>query len=630
MISAARQSLFLILFLCSFCIDAQKISSPDGRMQVILNLPDNNKPDGVSYKVLYQSDNTLSEVVRESKLGITREDQQFVGNLLFVGQSESVSVKDTYEMICGKRKHCENTAVEKTFHFKNTNNQTLDIIFRVYNNGVAFRYVFPDASDSKLSITGEATTYSLPKKADRWMQPYDPSYERFFPYRTGESAADKAQQYGFPALYKLQDQPVWALISEADISEGNCGARLTSTSNDDEYQIAYPSAVQSKQPWHSQWHTVIIGKLSDIVASTLITDVSAPSRVKDTQWIKPGAVSWIYWANNRGSKDYQIVKDYIDLAVEMNWPYVLIDWEWDVMANGGSIIDAVNYAKSKSIKPMIWYNSGTSWMEPTPNDRLQTAEKRAKEFSWLNKIGVYGIKVDFFAGDQQEMMQYYIAILEDAAKYHLMVNFHGATVPRGWARTYPNLMSTEAVYGAEWYNNTAELTDKAAVHNTTLPFTRNAVGSMDYTPVTFSNSQHPHITSYGHELALAVVFESGLQHFADRPSAYRSLPEPAKEFLKKVPVSWDDTQLIDGFPGEKVIIARKKADKWYIGGLNGKDLAQTLTVTFDFLGKGTYSFELIKDGKDDKSFSSEIIKVKKGTVLKIECLPRGGFTGVIK
>ena len=172
---AARQSLFLILFLCSFCIEAQKMSSPDGRIQVILNLPDSKKPDGVFYKVLYQNEKTLSEVVRESKLGIPREAQQFNGNLLFIGQSQSVSVKDTYEMICGKRKHCENTAVEKTFHFKNTDNQTLDIIFRVYNNGVAFRYVFPDASDSKGSITGEATTYVLPKKADRWMQPYDPS-----------------------------------------------------------------------------------------------------------------------------------------------------------------------------------------------------------------------------------------------------------------------------------------------------------------------------------------------------------------------------------------------------------------------------------------------------------------------
>jgi hypothetical protein len=223
------------------------------------------------------------------------------------------------------------------------------------------------------------------------------------------------------------------------------------------------------------------------------------------------------------------------------------------MSNGGNIIDVVNYARSKGIKPLLWFNSGTSWLSPTPVDCLLTHTKRVKEFKWLNKIGVYGIKVDFFAGDQQDMMQYYIGILKDAAQYHLMVNFHGCTVPTGWSRTYPNLMTMEAVYGAEWYNNAPVLTNKAAVHNTTLPFIRNVVGPMDYTPVTFSNSQHPHITTYGHELALSVVFESGIQHFADRPSAYESLPPKPKEFLEHVPVSPEK--------GKSVVPGRLKWEK---------------------------------------------------------------------
>jgi hypothetical protein len=228
------------------------------------------------------------------------------------------------------------------------------------------------------------------------------------------------------------------------------------------------------------------------------------------------------------------------------------------------------------------------------------------------------------------MMKFYIDILKDAAKHQLMVNFHGATIPRGWSRTYPNLMTMEAVYGAEWYNNAPRLTNKAAAHNITLPFTRNVIGPMDYTPVTFSNSQHPHITSFGHELALSVVFESGFQHFADRPTAYRALPIQPKEFLKHVPVTWDDTKLVDGYPGKKVVIARKKDNQWYIAGLNGKDEAQTLDVNFDFLAAGTFELELIKDGRDDKSFSYDSINVKKGDTLEIECLPRGGFTGVLK
>ena len=633
-----RQTISFLFFILSLSINAQEIISPNGKIKVVLNLPDQNAGHYLFFKVLYKTENKFTEVLPDSKLGINRIDEQFAGNLHFVNESKPVSIHDKYKMICGKRQLCENLGTEKTFSFQNSNRQPLNIVFRVYNDGVAFRYIFPNQSDSKVNIIGEETAYVLPENTNRWVQPYDVSYEKFFPLSKTGSAGNKEQEWGFPALYKVNNQPVWGLISEADITENNCAAKLSNLTNANEYQVIYPSprdnfkqtGVETTLPWNSQWHTLIIGKLSDIVESTLITDVSKPNQLKDTDWIKPGAVSWVYWANNHGSKDYKKVVEYVDLAVEMNWPYVLIDWEWDVMGNGGNINDAVNYAKSKGIKPLMWYNSGTIWLDPTPNDRLLTAEKRAKEFSWLNKIGVYGIKVDFFAGDQEDMMKYYIDILKDAAKYHLLVNFHGATVPRGWARTYPNLMTTEAVYGAEWYNNNEVLTDKAAGHNTTLPFTRNVIGSMDYTPVTFSNSQHPHITSYAHELALSVVFESGLQHFADRPLAYESLPTEPKNFLKQVPVAWDDTKLIDGYPGEKVIMARKKGKQWYIAGLNGKDVAQTLLVKFDFLGKGNHSFQLIKDGKDDKSFSSEIVKVKKGDTLKIECLPRGGFVGIIK
>ena len=191
-------------------------------------------------------------------------------------------------------------------------------------------------------------------------------------------------------------------------------------------------------------------------------------------------------------------------------------------------------------------------------------------------------------------------------------------------------MTTEAVYGAEWYNNKPILTNKAAAHNTTLPFTRNIVGSMDYTPVTFSNSQHEHITSFAHELALAVVFESALQHFADRPSAYYDLSEEARKFLENFPTTWDETKLIDGYPGEMVVIARRKGDVWYVGGLNGKDLPQTLELKCDFLNDADYSIQLFKDGDNSKTITQENRNIKRGSTIQVQCLPRGGFTGVIK
>lgn len=354
--------------------------------------------------------------------------------------------------------------------------------------------------------------------------------------------------------------------------------------------------------------------------------------MEDTEWIKPGMVSWIYWAYNHGSQDYQIVKEYIDLAVKMKWPYDLIDWEWDVMRNGGNIQDAVKYALSQGVKPLVWYNSSTNWIGPGPLFRLNKKADREKEYKWLSDMGVAGIKVDFFSGDSVSTMNYYIDLLEDAVKYKLMLNFHGATIPRGWQRTYPHMMSVEGVYGAEWYNNTPVLTNRAAEHNATLPFTRNVVGPMDYTPGTFSDSQHPHITSYGHELALPIIFESALQHMPDRPSVYYDMPEPVKKLLSDLPVAWDDTKLLAGYPGMEVVMARRKGDVWYIAGINGTNKPRTLCFLLKDLSVVGKKITLFEDGIYDRSFTiAEDLPLSEDEMsVEIKCLPRGGFVAVIK
>ena len=631
----------LFLLISFFAMKAQELLSPNKKIKIELILSDtsvNSSYENVYFRVFYNFNSTYSEVLPKSILGINRTDASFTNNLQFKSESKPIEIVENYEMICGKRKYIENSAIEKTFSFVNSTNQPISIVFRAYNDGVAFRYEFPNSSDTLVNIINEATTYVFHDSTNRWTMPFEKSYEDFFSFSKTGISEKNVQEWGLPALFKINTNPVWVLLAEANLSELHCATKLSNAIQPNEYKVIYADTrenysqqgVKAKLPWISQWHTLLIGSLSDIVESTLITDVSEAQKIENNDWIKPGAASWIYWANNHGSKDYKKVIEYIDLAVAMKWPYVLIDWEWDVMTNGGDITTAVAYAKAKGVKTLIWYNSGTSWLEPTPNDRLLTAEKRAKEFSWLNEQGIAGIKIDFFAGDQQDMIKFYIDLLEDAAKYKLVVNFHGATTPRGWARTYPNLLTTEAVYGAEWYNNNPILTPLAAIHNATLPFTRNVIGSMDYTPVTFSNSQHPHITSYGHELALSVVFESCVQHFADRPEAYYNLPQEPKEFLQKVPVSWDDTKLVDGYPGEKVIIARKKDNIWYIGGLNGKDIAQSLSLDFAFLGEGKYNIQVIKDGNDNLSFSTEYHTVSKRDSLIIECFPRGGFVATVE
>lgn len=628
----------LLLFITSLFSRAQEIISPNQNIKIIIDAKGgaNGQNELIKFAVFCKENKKFKEVLPFSPLGITRKDQDFTNNLEVVSISKSVIIHEKYEMLIGKRSIRENFATEKTIKLKNSNGKLLNIIFRAYKDGIAFRYEFPESSNSPVSIIKESTTYILPEKTDRWIQEFEPSYEGFYPL-SNDGKNNKQNHWGYPALYKVNNSALWGLISEADISENNCATSLSNATSNNHYNVVFPSSrdnfkqegVIATLPWKSQWHSIMIGSIDNIVESTLIDDLSQPNQLGNIDWIKPGAASWIYWASNHGSKDYKKVVSYIDLAKEMNWPYVLIDWEWDVMANGGNVIDAINYAKKQGIKSMLWYNSGTSWLEPTPWDRLLTAEKREKEFSWLNEIGVSGIKVDFFAGDQQDMMKTYVDILKDAARHKLVVNFHGATLPRGWARTYPNLLTTEAVYGAEWYNNLPVMTNAAAKHNATLPFTRNVVGSMDYTPVTFSDSQHPHITTFGHELATSVVFESALQHFADTPDAYNNLPVDAKEFLKIVPTVWDDTKLLDGFPGDNVVAARRKGNSWYIGGLNGTDTEKIFKFNLKKLTSKKGSIKIITDGTNDKSFSVQNLIFSPQDPINIKCLPRGGFVAIV-
>jgi hypothetical protein len=376
----------------------------------------------------------------------------------------------------------------------------------------------------------------------------------------------------------------------------------------------------------------MVGSLSTLVESTLVEDVSTPTSLTNTEWIKPGKASWNYWSNNHGTKDFKVVCAFADLAVEMQWPYTLLDWEWDAMGNGGNLDDALRYIHAKGIKPLIWYNSGGphTGVSATPRDRLLTHESRLEEFAKLKRMGIYGIKVDFFESEKQDMIRYYLDILKDAASFELMVYFHGCLVPRGWSRTYPHLMTLESVKGAEWYNNIPDFTWQAPAHNCVMPFTRNVVGAMDYTPVTFTNSQHPHATSYGHELALSVVFESGIQHLADRPDGYHSLSKQAKDFLKVVPNVWDDTKLINGYPGRDLTLMRQRNDTFYLGGINGENRPKRTTIKLDFLPAGkTYTLRLIADGEHDKSFSISERSVDHTSSIDVWMLRRGGFAAML-
>lgn len=624
--------------ICS-CSQNRDTVSPNGKICVSVYVePSPNNDYGQAYfNVNYLEGKSKKQLFSKAGLGLCTEQQRFANNLRLVSVSAPESISESYEMITGKRSLCANNGVERIYHFENENKQTLKIAFRAYDDGVVFRYLLDETTADTAFVTTELTSYPIPDGTNRWMQQYTNDYEGFFPLATNGESIEKRnpQLWGYPALIEPQDS-LFVLITEANIRPGDSGSRLYNGDQPDLYQVrTADEKVAFNQTFISPWRVLIIGSLANIVESTLVTDVSEPSKVANTSWIGPGVSAWIYWAHNHGSKDFRLVKEYIDLAANMNWPYNLIDWEWDVMENGGTVQDAIQYAQSKGIKPMLWYNSGTSWIgpgAPGPLDRLNSKENREKEYAQLHSMGISGIKIDFFAIDGAEIMNYYIDLLEDAAKHKLMINFHGAAIPRGWQRTYPHLMTVEAVYGAEWYNNRSTLTNLAAAHNATLPFTRNVIGSMDYTPGTFSDSQHPHITSHGHELALPVVFESALQHMPDRPETYYALPEEVRTFLSELPTAWDDTKLLSGYPGTDVVIARRKGDVWYIGGLNGTNEARTLNFTLAFLTGSPKTMTLIKDGTEERSFNIEnnVPLTDASKDIRIECLPRGGFVAIIK
>ena len=538
-------------------------------------------------------------------------------------------LKEDYTMPAGKQLKCSNEANEYLAEL----GKDARLVIRLYNDGVAFRYELCHLQEA--SMPKEVTTYRIPEGMKRWTMQWTDSYEEYYPLQTTYKVAPLRKQYdtnaegyayrwGYPALLE-PIEGVFTLITEANIEKRQSASCLY---NEGELYHVTPATneVKLSDTWHTPWRTLIIGSLKDIVASTLVTDVSEPCQLSDTEWIKPGVVSWVYWAYNHGSDDYNIICKYVDMAATLKLPYVLIDAEWDVMKDGKTIEDAVNYAKQKGVKPMIWYNSSVGWLDgaPTPKFRLNKPEDREKEFAWCEKIGVAGVKIDFFSGDSELNMSFCIDLLESAARHHLLVNFHGATVPRGWQRTYPNLLSTEGVLGAEWYNNNARLTKLAASHNATLPFTRNVIGPMDYTPCAFSDSQNPHITSNGHELALTVLFESALQHLADRPESFLAQPKEVQDFLGELPSIWDETRYVSGYPGKDVVLARRSGNVWFVAGINGTDEPSTLNMDLSFI-----SGKQVTILADTAKKPWDIRKVKT-IPTKMECQPRGGFVIVIK
>ena len=496
------------------------VASPDGRTTIALSR-------GAGGTLSYRVTRNGQPVLADSPLGIRRADQTFESGLSFTGATNVTPIDERYTMPFGKRRDHHVIARERTVTFTTASGAKLDVVLRAHDDGVAFRYRFPDSSQDKKTVVGEKTGFHAPRGSTAWVMPqqeghkYGPAYEDFYVEVPAGTNSERPDGWAFPALFKTP-QNKWVLITESALDETYCGSHLAQDASNSTYRIAFPDPKEglgvgrvepeSTLPWTMPWRVVIVGDAAGrILESDLVLDLAPATNVASTNWIKPGRAAWSWWSKSDSPKHAEDLNAFTDLAAEMGWEYALVDANWNLMQTG-TIENVIAHAKAKNVGLLFWYNSGGPHNDVTeaPRDRMHTREARRAEFEKLKAWGVKGVKVDFWHSDKQDRIAQYRDVLRDAAGFQLMVNFHGSTIPRGWSREFPNLIGMEAVFGAEQYKFRDSYPAKAAWHNTVLPFTRNAVGPMDFTPVTFSDAKYPHTTTNAHELALSIVFVFGL------------------------------------------------------------------------------------------------------------------------
>jgi hypothetical protein len=498
-------------------------------------------------------------------------------------------------MTTGKQLTRDVTLTEATFAFRGGGGAALGVVVRVSAEGAAYRYVLPAGG----TVTGEASSFALPADAPAWLLPYSPNYENTRVQTTAGAAA--TGDYGFPSLFQVGG--AYALITESDVTGRYDGARLTHTAGDGRYtvRLADPQ-ITATGSLATPWRVAIAGDLATVTGSMLVDDLAPPSRLTDTSWIRPGTVAWSWLSEHSSPGDPVRQMQYIDFAARNGWPYVLIDEGW----SAAWVPDVVRYARARGVDVLLWFR----WTD------LQTPQQRDTVLPMLRSWGVAGVKVDFMDSDSQATFQWYDAILQATAAEHLMVNFHGATIPRGLQRTWPHVMSVEAVRGAEQFRT-------RAATNTIFPFTRNVVGSMDYTPVTWAVTDRD--TTDAHEVALALVYESGWTHPADKPETYEAHPE-ALRTLDQLPTVWDSSRLLAGAPGRSAAMARRSGDRWWIGDISA-EAARTFSAGLGFLGGGRYLAETLFDG--DHGLVRESHIVRRTDTLSVPEQANGGFVTVV-
>ncbi len=536
-----------------------------------------------------------AQVLSPSPLGIETAAADLTRNLVFLQRTDR-AVTEAYTMLTGKKRLRQTAYNETTLSFSGVGGARLDVVIRASDSGAAYRYVLPGSGS--VTVRREASSWTVPTSAAAWLVPTHSEDQGVWFESTAGSAP--ARNYAVPALFEVGAN--FVLIAESDLDGRYAASSLTHQAGSGSYGLSLTAGpVTATLPLATPWRTAAIGDLKTVTESTIVDDLSAPSRVADTSWIKPGNAAWSWLTEHSSPADPARQRQYIDFAQRNGWGYVLIDEGWQ----SSWVPEVVTYARARNVQVILWFNSSA----------LQTSQQRESWLPLVKSWGVAGVKIDFSYEFTQPTLKWYDAVLARTAELKLMANFHGSATPRGMQRTWPHVMTAEAVFGAEQQQNRAAL-------NVMLPFTRNAISSMDFTPVTFSVNRD---TTDAHELATALVFESGWQHNADNPASYEARPE-ALRLLNQLPAAWDDTRLLAGRPGREAYLARRSGAKWYVGGISAL-AAKTFQTPLTFLSGGQWLAETFRDGSG--ALLRETRVVTSADTLSVAMLLRGGFSTVL-
>ena len=615
--------------------------SPDGKIKVVVT-DEQGTPD---YTVCYNNE----VFILQSPLGLKTNIGDFTeGMTLKTANSEVKPINETYELATIKHSKVNYVANEAVCTFEKDEKVIYDIIFRVSNRDVAFKYrMYPQRETRSCIVQEEVTAFQLPEGTTTFLCPQVkpmggfartyPSYET--PYTVDEPTGKNGwgEGYTFPCLFKNNEKG-WILISETGVSSAYCASRLMGHEKG-LYTIGYPQEGENNGngtntagiplPGETPWRTLTMGEtLAPIMETTVSFDLVKPL-YEPSQKYEYGRGSWSWIIGMDGSTVYDVQKKYIDFSAAMGYQSVLVDALWDTQIGRDKIKELAEYGAKKGVALYLWYNSNGYWNDAPQGPRgiMSNTIARRKEMKWMQSIGIRGIKVDFFGGDKQVTMQLYEDILADANDYGLLCIFHGCTLPRGWERMYPNYASSEAVLASENLHFSQGSCDNEAYNATIHPFVRNTVGSMDFGGSAlnkyYNGKNEPRgskrRTSDVFALATAVMFQSPVQHFALAPNNLTDAPAWAIDFMKEVPTLWDEVRYIDGYPGKYIIMARRTGDKWYVVGVNAQKEPLKLKIKLPMFAAG----ETVQYYSDDKNLNGSVkplkMNKKQEVTLTIPC-----------